>query len=165
MKQGTFKNNKGGLKDYRKVRKKILIFNNKEVEDCFNPYMVIKGYESLLPNGWSDQIEARPLFLKPLKTIKNGVGFSKLPRGHNVTRLFLQRAMERIGRDGKFANTQTRESFINGAMETGMRDNEITSVTGQRSEATLKSYKTGSLQFKKASSERMLRSVRAGGDC
>ena len=37
MEQGTFKNNKGGLKDYRKVRKKIQIFNNKEVEDCFNP--------------------------------------------------------------------------------------------------------------------------------
>ena len=80
-----------------------------------------------------------------------------------MTRQFLQRAMNRIGRDGRFTNTQTRESFINGAMETGIRDNEITSVTGKRSETTLKSYKSSSLQIKKTSSER-IQSVRAGGD-
>ena len=51
MNQGTFKNYKGGLKDYKKVRKKIQIFDNKNVEDCFNPYKVIYGYESLLPKG------------------------------------------------------------------------------------------------------------------
>ena len=133
MEQGTFKNKKGGIKDYKKVRKKIQIFHNPNVEDCFNPYKVIEGYESLLPKGWSDQIEARPLFLTPLRTTKNGIGFTTVQRGHNVTGKFLQRAMRRIGRHGTFTNTQTRESFINGAMETGMRDNEITSVTGQRS--------------------------------
>ena len=51
MEQGTFKNNKGGLKDFKKVRKKVQIFDNKNVDDCFNPYKVIKGYESLLPKG------------------------------------------------------------------------------------------------------------------
>ena len=105
MEQGTFKNNKGGLKDYRKVRKKIEIFNNPNVEDCFNPYKVIQGYESLLPQGWSDQIEAPALFLKPLKVVKDVVGFTTRPRGHNVTRKFLERAMHRIGREGVFANT------------------------------------------------------------
>ena len=70
--------------------------------------------------------------------------------------------MHRICRDGTFANTQTRESFINGAMETGMRDNEITSVTGQRSAAALLSYKNPSLAFKKASSERMVHAMRSG---
>ena len=71
--------------------------------------------------------------------------------------------MNRIGKYGTYTNTQTRQSFINGAVETGMRDNEIQSVTGQRSKATLNSYKSASLAFKKASSERMLGSLRAGG--
>ena len=126
--------------------------------------MVIYGYESLLPKGWSDQTENRALFLKPLKKVKsNGVGFTKSPRGHNITGKYLQRAMKRIGREGTYVNTQTRESFINAGVETGMRDNEITFVTGQRSLATLKSYKNQSLSFKKASSERMISSVREGG--
>ena len=163
MEQGTFKNNKGGLKDFKKVRKKVQIFDNKNVMDCFNPYKVILGYESLLPKGWSDSIEARPLFLKPLRIINNGVGFQPIPRGHNVTGKFLERAMNRIGKVGTFCNTQTRASFINGAMETGMRDNEIKAVTGQRSGVTLNSYKDPSLAFKKASSERMLGSLGVGG--
>ena len=163
MEQGTFKNNKGGLKDFKKVRKKVQIFDNKNVMDCFNPYKVILGYESLLPKGWSDSIKARPLFLKPLRIINNGVGFQPIPKGHNVTGKFLERAMNRIGKVGTFCNTQTRASFINGAMETGMRDNEIKAVTGQRSGVTLNSYKDPSLAFKKASSERMLGSLGVGG--
>ena len=37
MEQGKFKNFKGGLKDFKKVRKKVQIFNNEQVPDCFNP--------------------------------------------------------------------------------------------------------------------------------
>ena len=44
-----------------------------------------------------------------------------------------------------------------------MRDNEIKSVTGQRSQVALNSYKNSSLLFKKVASARMLGSLRAGG--
>ena len=144
------------------MRKAVQLFDNDDVPDYLNPYKVIKSYQSLLPEGWADQIEARPLFLKPLKKIANGVGYSRSPRGRNFTANYLKRAMARIGKKGYYTNTQARAAFINGALETGMRDNEIRSVTGHRSETALNSYKNHSMSFLKSSRKRMLSSLMDG---
>ena len=49
MTQGSFKNYTGGLKDFRRKRPKIQIFNDDTVDDCFNPYKVIQTYIGMLP--------------------------------------------------------------------------------------------------------------------
>ena len=76
MLQGAFKNYKGGVSDYKKVRKDVQIFNNPKVPDCYNPYKVIEGYFSLLPKGWNAEGTNNPLFLTPNNTVKDGVGVS-----------------------------------------------------------------------------------------
>ena len=62
MEQGSFKNYKGGINSYKKVRKAVKLFDNEDVPDYLNPCKVIKGYQSLLPEGWADPMDARPLF-------------------------------------------------------------------------------------------------------
>ena len=159
MKQGSFKNYNGGVSDFKKVRKDVQIFDNSKVLDCYNPYRVIQGYFSLLPKGWMDKDKNNPLFLAPKAVIKHGVGVQKPARGRNITAKFLERAMKRIGVEGKFTNTQIRSAVITSALETGMKDNEIRAITGHRSETALNSYKAPSLRWKKASREKMLSSV------
>jgi len=159
MLQGSFKNYAGGIKDCKKVRKPIHIFNEPTVMDCFNPYKVIDTYFSLLPPGWTGEGTMNPLFLTPKKNIINGVGFTKTPRGRNFTGKYLQYAMKRIGIEGKFTNTQVRSAVITGAMELGMRDNQIRDITGHRSETALNSYKQPSLKWQKVSRAKMLSSV------
>ena len=92
----------------------------------------------MLPKGWMDKDKNNPLFLTP-KAITKGVGFQKTPRGRNITAKFLERAMKRIGVEGKFTNTQIRSAVITSALETGMKDNEIRAITGHRSETALNS--------------------------
>ena len=99
-----------------------------------------------------------------LQTIPFGVGFRKTARGRNVTAKYLERAMAAIGIKGKFANTQIRSAFITGALETGMKDNEIRAITGHRSETALNSYKQPSLLWKRASKEKMISSLVAGSN-
>ena len=67
--------------------------------------------------------------------------------------------MARIGNQGNYVNTQAREAFITGSLETGLRDNQIRVVTGHRGEKSLNPYKNASMRFKKVSHRKMIGSV------
>ena len=162
MSQGTFKNYQGGLKDYKRVRKRVEIFDEPTKPPCFNPYHVITTYMGMLPRGWTEPTKKNPIFLTPNKSIQNGIGFRSVPRGRNILSQFFQRATNMIGVDGKFTNQQVRSVFINSAIETGMTDNQITAVTGHRNADGLKPYKDASLLFKKENRARMVDSAMAG---
>ena len=73
MKQGTFKTNTGGVKDYQKARRNNPIFNEPNVRDCCNAEKVIETYFSLLPFGDTDKSKANPLFLTAKTKVTNGV--------------------------------------------------------------------------------------------
>jgi len=164
MAQGSFKNYTGGLKDWNKKRAGVEVFNNESVDDCFNPYRVFETYIGMLPKDWTVPSKGNPIFLTPLSAVKNGVGFSAVPRGRNILAKFFQRAMDRIGVSGKFTNQQIRSTTITAALETGMHDNEIRAITGHRSESGLDSYKVPSMAWKRQSRHRMINSVVAGGN-
>ena len=59
--------------------------------------------------------------------------------------------MARIGKQGNYVNTQAREAFITGSLETGLRDNQIRVVTGHRGEKSLNPFKNASMRFKNVS--------------
>ena len=77
MLQGSFKNYAGGIKDCKKVRKPIHIFNEPTVMDCFNPYKVIDTYFSLLPPGWTGEGTMNPLFWRQRRTSSTELGLQR----------------------------------------------------------------------------------------
>ena len=165
MHQGTFENYTGGLKDFKKERKNVQIFNTMGVaENCFNPFWVISTYHNLLPHGYSNTEDANPLFATPKATIVRGVGFIKVPCGKNWLAMLLQRGMRAIGVDGRFTNMQARSCMITSVMQQGLSDNAIREITGHRSSTALKPYKLPSHKWKKSNRMRMLSTICNGGN-
>lgn len=71
--------------------------------------------------------------------------------------------MNRIGVTGKYNNQQIRSFVITAGLETGMNDNEIKAITGQRADVSLEPYKGPSLKWRRKSKIRMMGSISNAG--